>query len=90
MDALNKMIIANIEQGLIHGIPILGEEIDYVHNMYADDTTILIEVDMEVINNTIRIFKDFGDVSRLYVKWKGMATVLLSPLPLPTDLQHLD
>lgn len=90
MDALSKMLLAEMEKGFIRGIQVPEIGLHYCHNMYADDTSVIIEANKEVIEHTMRAFNTFGSVSGLYVNWVGTAAVWLSPQPIPQELDYLE
>lgn len=58
-----------------------GEE--YTHTQFANDTSMVVEVDIVVINNTLQIFRDMGVASGLYIKEEHIKAVYISPLPSP-------
>lgn len=63
MDVLGKLLSAGMEKGLIHGISLPKDNTHFVYNMFINDTTVIMEVNLQVKYTTYN-----GDIP--YV-WAG-------------------
>lgn len=67
VDALNKMLICTIDEGRIKGVFIPKIQDQITHNLFADDTSIILEAKRVYVDNLFHIFRTLGDTSSLYV-----------------------
>lgn len=74
------------DNGAIKGVPIPEADVQYTHNQFADDTSVIIEAKCESIDNLFGLFRTIGKASGLHITEVGVKVVLLLERPILVEL----
>lgn len=85
-DVLSAMLQRAIDTGKIEGVifPETGQH--SLHNMYADDTSVIIRARAQYIRELHRILQCFGEVSGLVCAWEQTIASAISAGPPPLEI----
>lgn len=71
------------DQGLIKGVPILETRDEVTHSQFSDNTSVTIVANLEMIENTLGIFRTLGEAFGLHIKERGIKAVYLGSSVAP-------
>lgn len=88
-NALSTMIMEAVNQGRIHGVPIIEIADQYTHGQFVHDTNVIVEAKVEYIQAIFEICRCMGNACGLYVKETDIKVVFIYDQPMLEDIQAL-
>lgn len=87
LDALSRIIQRDVDNQIIRGVVMPESQVQSVHNFYADNISLVIEADEDMLSHCTQLFETFGRASGLYCDWNKTQAVYLSDTRMPIFLQ---
>lgn len=85
LEALNDMIEAALERGSLKGIRFEEDNLHLAQQFFADNTNMLLVVEVENVKECQRIFDEFGRAPGLKCDWNGTGAVYIGEGPIPDE-----
>lgn len=84
VDVLSRLFNKVAKNGHIKVVQMEDATMHYMHGMYADDLSLILEADSKNIQRVQQIIDNFGDASSLRSKWEATKAYYISNNPLPS------